>query len=367
MFKKLIGLEDLELATIGLSGGNTEDNEKLLDHDFEDDEEEFYYAKSQKNEKANTKNENSTLSQKFKSLTNTQISYLYLIIIVFPIYLFFEFHPELHFQDFSKNENEDFNGNFFNRSEKVEIGNLIYVAGDEIENFYFRNIISRKNSGSNRPNQPNKPENNENALKITLLKTPTYYTNLMFANYASKSPIFDWFADESSVSKFYENPTKFYDENTLDSFRLKNPFYHQLFSTNLEEIQKFEFILLEEYFDESLVLMKESFLWDWDEIIYLKSSRDRFEKDMVDVDPSVDVHMKNTKLTKQINTWHNLDYEIYQSANSTFWRRAEQFGLDKLKSRVDTLRARIIEKEIACGTKSKVSEEIKLYCERLLA
>jgi len=366
MFKKLIGLEDLELATIGLSGGG-EDNEKLLDHD-EDDDEEFYYAKSQENEKSNTKNgkpEKSTLSQKFKSLTNTQISYLYLIIIVFPIYLFFEFHPELHFQDFTNNENEDFNGHFFNRSEKVEIGNLIYVAGDEIENFYFKNIVSRKKSGSNSTNDTNRLP--ENALKLTLLKTPTYYTNLMFANYASKSPIFDWFADESSVSKFYENPSKFYDENTLDSFRLKNPFYHQLFSKNSEGIQKFEFILLEEYFDESLVLMKESFLWDWDEIIYLKGSRDRFGKDMVDVDPSVDVDMKNTKLTKQINTWHNLDYEIYQTANSTFWRRAEEFGLDKLKSRVDTLSSRIIEKEIACGTKSKVSEEIKLYCERLLA
>ena len=80
----------------------------------------------------------------------------------------------------------------------------------------------------------------------------------------------------------------------------------------IEKIEKdFSLVLIMEYFDESLVLLKREFCWDLDDILYVKFNQ-RQGRNKTDPLPE--------HLIKKIRAWNAADVLLYEHFNKTFWQ-----------------------------------------------
>ena len=82
--------------------------------------------------------------------------------------------------------------------------------------------------------------------------------------------------------------------------------------------QEFDLVMLMEYFDESLVLLKRRFCWKIEDILYFKLN-ERTDKEKQDI----------TSHTKEmIRKWNSADVLLYNVFNQTLWKMIEQEGAE---------------------------------------
>lgn len=89
---------------------------------------------------------------------------------------------------------------------------------------------------------------------------------------------------------------------------------------NLQSI--YTFVLLTDYFDESLILMKHLLCWDWPDVVYVK-----FKMRIAEAKSTI-----TPELASQIKSWNYADFKLYDAFNKTFWKRVEEFGFDRMES-----------------------------------
>ncbi|XP_071960019.1 galactosylceramide sulfotransferase-like [Antedon mediterranea] len=80
--------------------------------------------------------------------------------------------------------------------------------------------------------------------------------------------------------------------------------------------REFDMVLLTEYIDESLVIMRRQFCWSWDDILYISKNR-RPHKTKI-----------SQSLATKIKAWNPLDVLLYKHFNQTLWRKISQYGGD---------------------------------------
>ncbi|XP_050985993.1 galactose-3-O-sulfotransferase 2 [Labeo rohita] len=93
----------------------------------------------------------------------------------------------------------------------------------------------------------------------------------------------------------------------------------------------FPLILISEYFDESLVLLKHALCWSLDDVssFRLNSRSERSRKPL------------SAETAERVKEWNSLDWRLYQHFNDTFWKRIDStFGQTKLQQEVELLRAK---------------------------
>ncbi len=93
----------------------------------------------------------------------------------------------------------------------------------------------------------------------------------------------------------------------------------------------FPLILISEYFDESLVLLKHALCWSLDDVssFRLNSRSERSRRPL------------STETTERVKEWNSLDWRLYQHFNATFWKRIDStLGRTKLQQEVELLRAK---------------------------
>lgn len=84
----------------------------------------------------------------------------------------------------------------------------------------------------------------------------------------------------------------------------------------LEKLEKeLSLVLIMEYFDESLVLLKNTFCWEFDDILYIKQN-ERIKKKKT----------LNLETSEKIKNWNHADVMLYQHFNKTFWKKLEKYG-----------------------------------------
>jgi len=90
----------------------------------------------------------------------------------------------------------------------------------------------------------------------------------------------------------------------------------------LRQIEKdFHLVLITEYFDESLVLLKRKFCWSFEDILYLKQNvRANTRNDQTELRAMTDTQAERTI------AWNNADYKIYRHFNDTLWRKIAEYG-----------------------------------------
>jgi len=80
--------------------------------------------------------------------------------------------------------------------------------------------------------------------------------------------------------------------------------------------KEFDLVMIMEYFDESVVLLKRLMCWDWDDVVFIKhNERQKEEK-------------KNMSQVLQVNikSWNAADLLLYDHFNKTLWKKIAAEG-----------------------------------------
>ncbi|NXO19015.1 G3ST4 sulfotransferase, partial [Oriolus oriolus] len=95
----------------------------------------------------------------------------------------------------------------------------------------------------------------------------------------------------------------------------------------LEELERvFPLVLLAENFDESLVLLRSALCWP-------RHSVDAFAHNA-----RAGSRRPSPVQIRRSRAWNSLDWALYSHLNRSFWRKAEEFGLARLRDEVARLR-----------------------------
>ena len=177
----------------------------------------------------------------------------------------------------------------------------------------------------------------ETTRYITMLREPTAQFESIF-NYYPEFPgnFGKRKTDVSPLENFLQNTT-FYMEKIKFHANLnliKNPALfdlgldrkdHENFTAVRNYIrflqQEFDLVMLMEYFDESLVLLKRRFCWKIKDILYFKLN-ERINKEKQNV---------TSQVREQIRRWNVGDVLLYDVFNQTLWEMIELEGPDFFK------------------------------------
>lgn len=189
------------------------------------------------------------------------------------------------------------------------------------------------------------------AVYITILRDPVDLFESAFHYYHRAVPL-TWSIDgENKLTEFLNNPQAFYNPEAFNSFYLKNLLFFDFgFDNNLEannsQIKEgiqylsshFHLVLIAEYFEESLILLKDLLCWSMEDILYFK----------LNVRKSSFVSRLDPEMKAQALRWNWADWELYQHFNTTFWARVEAYGRERMEQDVKELRRRNTEMKDIC-------------------
>ncbi|XP_068754560.1 galactose-3-O-sulfotransferase 2-like isoform X1 [Montipora capricornis] len=79
--------------------------------------------------------------------------------------------------------------------------------------------------------------------------------------------------------------------------------------------EKIDLVLIMEYFDESLVLLKRELCWDLDDVVYFKLNQRSQEYKQLELTPQQEM---------KINGWNSADAALYDFFNNSLWDKIEK-------------------------------------------
>ncbi|XP_072456045.1 galactosylceramide sulfotransferase-like isoform X2 [Notamacropus eugenii] len=180
-----------------------------------------------------------------------------------------------------------------------------------------------------------------NATFITVLRDPAHLFESSFHYFGMVVP-FTWrLTGRNKLAKFLQDPNRYYDPRGFNAHYLRNllffdlgydseldPHSPQVQEHILEVEQRFHLVMLQEYFDESLVLLKDLLCWELEDILYFKLNARRASA----------VPQLTGELYQRATDWNQLDALLYRHFNASFWRKVEAFGRERMAREVASLR-----------------------------
>ncbi|KAK2538701.1 galactose-3-O-sulfotransferase 2 isoform X1 [Columba livia] len=207
-----------------------------------------------------------------------------------------------------------------------------------------------------------------NTFYFSILRNPISLLESSYTYYKDTVPAFRLSKD---VNEYLASPMKYYHpEDSKKNIYARNIMWFDFGYDNnaqdnkkyvqavLKEIeQNFHLILIAEYFDESMILLKHVLCWDLDDVIYFKlNSRSQ------DTVQTLTLESK-----ERIKVWCSLDWQLYLHFNQSFWRTIEEtIGLKKLEKEVNHLRMRQKELMETCLSDQKAVEKDRIQNKALL-
>lgn len=189
---------------------------------------------------------------------------------------------------------------------------------------------------------------------VTILRNPALLFESSFQYFSRVVPL-TWTlpgtGSEQKMDAFLRSPLSYYDSSGFNAHYLRNLLTFDLGYDNeidvgdarvqnmLEELDKrFNLVMLLEYFDESLLLLRELMCWEMDDILYFKLNARKYSS--------------GSRLSPEIyqlaQEWNALDLLIYQHFNTTFWKKVEKYGMERMKKDVIELRRKNEELKQEC-------------------
>ena len=83
----------------------------------------------------------------------------------------------------------------------------------------------------------------------------------------------------------------------------------------------FDLVLITEYFDESLILLKEMLGWSWEDVVYIKLNS-RYKKE--------DSNVHHDHLKMQTRRWTKADTFLYDYFNAALCRKISAYGVERM-------------------------------------
>lgn len=150
---------------------------------------------------------------------------------------------------------------------------------------------------------------------------------------------------ETRMKNFLDDPHKYYgyDSSHYERFARNAMMWDFGFDNDVEDDKQidqwiqylentFDLVLITDYFDESMVLLKEELCWSTDDISYLKSNSRQRNKESVR-------EWLGSDYSNKLLSWNKADWKLYQHFNQTFTRKVEEFGVDRMEREVEKLQA----------------------------
>ncbi|CAG5110447.1 Oidioi.mRNA.OKI2018_I69.chr2.g4848.t1.cds [Oikopleura dioica] len=183
-----------------------------------------------------------------------------------------------------------------------------------------------------------------NATKITILREPLsqfvsafeYFGNAVFGvnEKGQTAGTLERFIAKTSPRIIDNTRKAVISENTRNpaAFDLGLSYMYRTMSE--DELGKwlvdyYDLVMITEYFDESLILLKDLMQLEFTDIFYLKSNSNK-KKGFTEND-------LNEETKKRILFRERLDGALYKHANATLWKKIEKFGFENMKEEVRQL------------------------------
>lgn len=229
----------------------------------------------------------------------------------------------------------------------------------------------------------------ESSKYITILRNPVDNFESVF-NYMELGKRIGLGNNSDSLQLFLERsgiPFTMMRKINYEWLLIRNPLLHDLglsfkFYQNLTAVneyiqfldKEFDLVMIMDYFDESLVLMKRLLCWNMDDILYLKlNDRQEEEKNVA----------LNSDIRENIKRWNKADVLLFDHFNKSFWKRIEKEG-DTFEEELATFRQRATKIKQSCVTnetglqflyagkyvkgynlKHDLPEELRRLCEKM--
>nr|XP_039271108.1 galactosylceramide sulfotransferase-like [Styela clava] len=180
------------------------------------------------------------------------------------------------------------------------------------------------------------------AVYITILRDPATQFESVFKYFKQDVEPFNRAEGKDGLKDFVSDPKQYFNGKGDGRFWwvAKNGMFFDLGFDNLSDDEKyikksvakiegiFDLVLISEYFEISLLLLKDLLHWDIKNIVYL-SMNARNQSDVEHVTSDVIDHIRK---------WNKADYTMYRYFNETFWRRVEAYGKDRLEHDLEEFR-----------------------------
>ncbi|XP_078342182.1 galactosylceramide sulfotransferase-like [Oculina patagonica] len=170
-----------------------------------------------------------------------------------------------------------------------------------------------------------------NSKYVTILRNPVDQFESIF-NYMGLGDIYGFGRDpRRSLQEFLATGIEFEDVFEKEATRLvRNPMlfdlglgfkFHQNATAVKEYIafldKEFDLIMITDYFDESVVLLKRLLCWELDDVLYFKSNERQDKERAVDLSEEVKENIKR---------WNAADQLLFDFFNQTFWYKIKMEG-----------------------------------------
>ncbi|XP_013390731.1 galactosylceramide sulfotransferase [Lingula anatina] len=180
----------------------------------------------------------------------------------------------------------------------------------------------------------------DGAVYFTILRNPTSVFESIFSYY-NIAQVYKLNAT-NGLATFLERPKYYFTFPIPDvDAALRNPLLVDfgmnvdmsdnitaIYEKILELEQNFDLVMIAEYFDESLILLKHLLNWSLTDLVNVRLNA-RPKQKIVQLDPGNLAKMKS---------WNAGDHLLYDHFNRTFWRKIKLFGVERLQKEVEELR-----------------------------
>ncbi|XP_070574755.1 galactosylceramide sulfotransferase-like [Ptychodera flava] len=170
-----------------------------------------------------------------------------------------------------------------------------------------------------------------NATHITVLMEPVKYFEYVFSVHDVDRGL-HLIRYKNPIGKFMENPQAYTDKRFKFWFQVHNGQIYNLgldhadhddpskVSEKVENLQKeLNFVLIAEYFDESLVVLRKKLCWRWHDILYFH------RPDQVEVLVGKKGYL-TPSIAASVREWNMADSMLYKHFNNSFWEQVLAYG-----------------------------------------
>ncbi|ETE57596.1 Galactose-3-O-sulfotransferase 2, partial [Ophiophagus hannah] len=173
---------------------------------------------------------------------------------------------------------------------------------------------------------------------FSIVRDPASLAESAFSYYRGVVPAF---RRARSLSDFLASPQNFYRPGERGSHYARNLLWFDFgldppASPGLAAIHTallgldriFHLVLLTEYMDESLVLLRDALCWSFRDVVAFQHNLRNPEA----------VHQLGPTDAAQLRAWNHLDWHLYTHFNRTFWARVKRFGTARMAGETAVLR-----------------------------
>nr|XP_020450613.1 galactose-3-O-sulfotransferase 2-like isoform X2 [Monopterus albus] len=219
----------------------------------------------------------------------------------------------------------------------------------------------------------NKPEVEKvmpaDTFYFSIIRDPVTLAESSFAYYKEVAPAFQ---KAKSLGDFADDPKRYYDPRLRNNHYARNLLWFDFgmdhnanFSLALAQSgeamirQTFKLILVSEYFDQSMILLRHALCWPLDAVVSFSLNARQQKPSAIGgmtgswVGKAVAVTGVNVrsghsqakiplteKQREKLRQWNALDWFLYESFNRTFWEEIDRFGQVQMEQEVSRLRMR---------------------------